>query len=56
MSRLTHASGLVKIYAPSESGKHSMKKQTNQPSDPSPWAAVCLLSAAAVQRVFVLRP
>ena len=31
----------------------SMSKQTNQPSDPSPWALMRLLSAAAGLRVFV---
>ncbi len=55
MSHLTTASGLVKIYKPSESGK-SMKQNNTQPSDPSPWAFMRLLSAAAVQRVFVLSP
>jgi hypothetical protein len=32
---------------------HSMRLQTNQPSDPSPWALMRLLSAAAGLRVFV---
>lgn len=35
-----------------KAAKQSMK-QTNQPSDPSPWAALRLLSAAAGLRVFV---
>jgi hypothetical protein len=56
MSRLTHASGLVKTYAPSESGEKQTMKTNNKPLDPSPWAGLRLLSAAAVQGVFVLRP
>jgi hypothetical protein len=30
-----------------------MRLQTNQPSDPSPWALMRLLSAAAVLRVLL---
>jgi hypothetical protein len=33
--------------------KHRMSQVTNQPSDPSPWASVRLLSAATGLRVFV---
>lgn len=36
-----------------KAAKHRMSQVTNQPSDPSPWASVRLLSAAAVLRVFV---
>jgi hypothetical protein len=56
VSHLTTASGLVKTYEPSESGKQDMQNNNTQPSDPSPWAVLRLLSAAAVQRVFVLSP
>jgi hypothetical protein len=37
-----------------KAAKQDMSQVTNQPSDPSPWAVLRLLSAAAGLRVFVL--
>jgi hypothetical protein len=36
-----------------KAAKQDMSQVTNQPSDPSPWAVLRLLSAAAGLRVFV---